>query len=58
MKQVKINVVCGFYAFFFYIKEKIVGLVNILQDQKILGVTGPMRPVTVWVSIEACMILI
>ena len=27
----------------FYIKEKIVGPVKILQDQKILCVTGPSR---------------
>ena len=31
----------------FYYKEKFVGPVKLLQDQKILGVTGPMGPVTV-----------
>ena len=34
-------------VFSFYIKEKFVGPVKILQDQQILGVTGPMGPVTV-----------
>ena len=36
-----------------YVKEKIVGPVEILQDQYILGVNGPTGPVTFWVSIEA-----
>ena len=40
--------------FSFYIKEKLVGPVKILQDQKILGVTGPTGPETVGVSIDAC----
>ena len=39
-------IVC--YGFFsFYIKEIFVGPVNILQAQWILGVTGPIGPVTV-----------
>ena len=29
-----------------YVKEKFVGPVRILQDQKFLGVPGPMGPVT------------
>ena len=33
--------------FSFYIKEKFVGPVKILQDEKILSVIGPMGPVTV-----------
>ena len=32
---------------FFYIKERFVGPVKFLQDQWILGVTGPTGPVTV-----------
>ena len=51
MYEYEINryVVCGFDAIFFsfYIKEKIVGPVKVWQDQYILGVTGPTRPVTV-----------
>ena len=45
----KINVACGFYAMYFpfNIKEKFVGPVKKIQDQKILGVTGPTGPVTV-----------
>ena len=39
--------------FSFYIKEKFVGPVKFLQDLNILGVTGPMGPVTVSVSVEA-----
>ena len=33
--------------FSFYIREKFVGPVKILQDQEILGVTGPTGPVIV-----------
>ena len=39
------DICCGeFYAF--YVKEKNVGPVKILQDQQMLGVTGPTGPVT------------
>ena len=38
--------------FSFYIKEKLVGPVKVLQDQFILGVTGPTGPVTVLVSAQ------
>ena len=42
IKQIKMNG-NGFYAkcFSCCFKEKFVGLVNILQDQYMLGVTGP-----------------
>ena len=33
-------------AFSCYAKEKCVGPVQVLQDQYILGVTGPMGPIT------------
>ena len=36
-----------FFLIFFYIKEKFVGPIKMLQDQYILGVTGPTGPVTV-----------
>ena len=39
--------------FFSYVKENCVGPVKILQDQQILGVTGPSVPVTFWVSVKA-----
>ena len=50
---------CGeSYAMFFLVmvKKKNVGLVNILQDQYMLGVTGPTGTVPFWVSVEACIV--
>ena len=41
-------IVCNVFSC--YIKEKFVGPVTILQDLWILGVTGPMGPVTFWVE--------
>ena len=38
--------------FLFILKKKIVGAVKFLQDQYILGVTGPTGPVTDLVSVE------
>ena len=35
-----------FFLVYIYVKEKIVGPLKILQDQYILGVTGPTGPVT------------
>ena len=40
--------------FFSYNVKRFLGPVNILQDQYILGVTGPTGPVPFWVSVEAC----
>ena len=35
-----------FYAMFFLVMLKSVGIVKILQDQQMLGVTGPTGPVS------------
>ena len=45
----KINLVYGFYAmlFLFILNKRFVSPVKYLQDQYILGVTGPTGPVTV-----------
>ena len=47
---------CGeFYAMFFLVMlKKKWGPVKLLQDQQMLGVTGPTGPVSFWVSVEAC----
>ena len=47
----EINVVNFFSCF---VQETFVGLVNILQEHWILGVTGPTGPVTYRVSVDRC----
>ena len=54
IKSTKINVVVNFMQFSLLLcYRKNVGPVKFLQDQQLLGVTGPTGLVSFWVSVEA-----